>query len=413
MPIRRARGRPARRLSPLLLLAGLLACLPFVAGCWSTDSGEESDDPEAARSGQLTLTGAGASFPFPIYARWFSLYHREYGVRVNYQSIGSGGGIRQMIEGTVDFGATDAPLTAENLEQIPGTLSIPTVLGAVVLTYNLPGLEAPLRLDGETIAGIFLGEIRRWRDPRIQALNPGVAFPDRDIIPVHRSDGSGTTYVFSDYLGAVSPAWRTRVGTGNALRWPTGLGARGNEGVTGQVRQSPGAIGYVEQVFARQNNLAMAEVRNVRGEFVRPSIAATTAAASGLAERVENDDFRLSIVNADMDGAYPISAWTYLLIAPHMRDCGRAAALLEIIRWALLEGESHVLELNYAPLSGEMRVMALNALKGVTCGSESRPVFDSDRDFAAEFVALGGDPAALGPAPLPSTAEEAPHVHDG
>jgi phosphate transport system substrate-binding protein len=402
MRTQRARTRLPRLPSPLLLTTALAVVGVTASGCWSTDSAAGSDDPDAApRSGQLTLTGAGATFPFPIYSRWFSVYNREYGVRINYQSIGSGGGIRQMIEGTVEFGATDAPLTEEDLERIPGTLSIPTVLGAVVLTYNLPGLETPLRLDGETIAAIFLGEIRRWRDPRILALNPGTDFPDRDIIPVHRSDGSGTTYVFTDYLGTVSPAWRNRVGTGNAVRWPTGLGARGNEGVTGQVRQAPGGIGYVEQVFARQNNLPMAEVLNPRGEFVSPSIAATTAAAAGLSARVVDDDFRLSIVNADAEGAYPISSWTYLLIAPHMRDCGRASALLEVIRWALLEGEQDVLDLNYAPLSGEMRVLALNALKRVTCGADNLPVFDPDRDFAAEFVALGGDPASLQSLPAP------------
>ena len=206
-----------------LLLVALL--LPALAGCWSFDRPVDSDDPTEAAPGQVTLLGAGATFPYPIYARWFSLFHREQGVRINYQSIGSGGGIRQMIEGTVDFGATDAPLTDEDLERIPGTLSIPTVLGAVVLTYNLPGVEAEIRLDGEILAGIFLGEIRRWRDPRVLAMNPGVEFPDRDIIPVHRSDGSGTTYVFTDYLGQVSAAWRTRVGTGNAVaasRYPAG-----------------------------------------------------------------------------------------------------------------------------------------------------------------------------------------------
>lgn len=382
-PHRGTRGSRAR-LSPLpyLLLLSLLA-----AGCWSTDGDNASGDGEEGSSGRLTLTGAGASFPFPIYSRWFSVYSREQPVRINYQSIGSGGGIRQMIQGTVDFGGTDAPLTEEDLEQIPGTLSIPTVLGAVVLTYNLPGLEESLHLDGETIAGIFLGEITRWRDPRILEMNPGVDIPDRDILPVHRSDGSGTTYVFTDYLHEISPAWRTRVGRGNAVRWPTGLGARGNEGVTGQVRLSPGAIGYVEQVFARQNNLAMARVQNVHGEFVAPSIEATTAAAAGLEERIPDDnDFRLSIVNADAEGAYPIAAWTYLLVAPHMRDCNRATALLELIRWALLEREQDVIDLNYAPLTPEIRLRALEALKVVTCGPAERPVFDPDRDFRAEWL---------------------------
>lgn len=368
--------------------AALLLLLVLVSGaCWSVDRDSDGDEDDGGSTGRLTLTGAGATFPFPIYSRWFSVYSREQPVRINYQSIGSGGGIRQMVEGTVDFGATDAPLTQEDLDRIPGTLSIPTVLGAVVLTYNLPNLDASLRLDGEIISGIFLGEVTRWRDPRILEMNPGVDIPDRDILPVHRSDGSGTTYVFTDYLAEISPAWRTRVGRGNAVRWPTGLGARGNEGVTGQVRQSPGAIGYVEQVFARQNNLPMARVRNLQGEFVEPSIAATTAAALGLEERIpDNDDFRLSIVNAEAPGAYPIAAWTYLLVSPHMRDCNRATALLELIRWALLEREQDVIDLNYAPLTLDLRIRALNALKVVTCGPSERPVFDPDRDFRAEAL---------------------------
>lgn len=366
-------------------LAGfaLIATLSLSA-CWSTD--RDSDDARSEDdSAQLTITGAGATFPYPIYSRWFSIYSRENPVRINYQSIGSGGGIRQMIEGTVDFGATDAPLTEEDLERIPGTLSIPTVLGAVVLTYNLPELAEPLHLDGEVIADIFLGEITEWTDPRIAALNPEVDLPERDLIPVHRSDGSGTTYVFTDFLHEVSPAWRTRVGRANAVSWPTGLGARGNEGVTGQVRQTPGSIGYVEQVFARQNDLPMADIRNQSDEFVSPSTEATTRAAAGLADRIpENDDFRLSIVNPEAEGAYPIASWTYLLIPPHYEDCDRGEAILELIRWALLEGEEHVLALNYAPLTMEVRVRALEALKAVTCGSDSRPIFDPDRDFAAE-----------------------------
>ncbi len=363
--------KPTRSFTGLAFLTVVLA----MGGCWNFDRDGEDPEGSAPRPGTLTLTGAGATFPYPIYARWFSVYAAENPVRINYQSIGSGGGIRQMIAGTVDFGATDAPLTDEDLARIPGTLSIPTVLGAVVLTYNLPGVEHTLRLDGETITGIFLGEITRWRDPRIAALNPGVEFPDRDIIPVHRSDGSGTTYVFTDFLNEVSPVWRTRVGRGNAVRWPTGLGARGNEGVTGQLRQTPGAIGYVEQVYARQNHLPMAAVMNRRGEWVSPSIDATSRAAAGLLERLGgSDDFRLSIVNADGEGAYPIASWTYLLIPPHMADCRRAEALLDVIRWALLEGESHVRELNYAPLTMEMRIRALRSLEQVTCGAGARRV---------------------------------------
>jgi phosphate transport system substrate-binding protein len=296
-------------------------------------------------------------------------------VRVNYQSVGSGGGIRQMIEGTVDFGATDAPLTAEDLASIPGTLSIPTVIGAVAITYNLPDVPQTLRLDAEAISAIFLGEMEHWQDARIQSLNPGVPLPDRDIIPVHRSDGSGTTYVFTDYLSAVSPTWDTRVGRGNAVSWPSGLGARGNEGVTGQIRQTSGSIGYVEQIYARQHDLPMASIKNPAGAFVAPSIEATTAAAAGLEERIpENDDFRLSIVNADGNDAYPIASWTYLLIAPHMEECSRAEALLELVQWALLHGAEDAVALDYAPLTMGLRTRALNALTGVTCGPDTRPV---------------------------------------
>lgn len=358
----------------------------MLAGCWSSDTSDEAGMGEgAAGSGDdVTLTGAGATFPYPIYSRWFSIYSEDNPVRVNYQSVGSGGGIRQMIEGTVDFGATDAPLTEEDLARIPGTLSIPTVIGSVAVTYNLPDFQEALQLDGETIGAIFLGEVTSWQDRRIQELNPGVALPDTDIIPVHRSDGSGTTYVFTDYLSEVNPVWSARVGRGNAVSWPTGLGARGNEGVTGQVRQTPGSIGYVEQIYARQNELPMAAIRNQMDNFVAPSIEATTAAAEGLAERIpEDDDFRLSIVDAEAGNAYPIASWTYLLISPHMESCRRAEALLDLVEWALLEGEEHAVELGYAPLTMEIRHRALNALKVVTCGSENRPVIDPDRTFGA------------------------------
>ncbi len=301
-----------------------------------------------------------------------------------------------MIEGTVEFGATDAPLTEEDLARIPGTLSIPTVIGSVAITYNLPEVEGPLRLDAETIAAIFLGDLDHWQDPRLQGLNPGVALPNRDIIPVHRSDGSGTTYVFTDYLSEVSPDWVARIGRGNAVSWPSGLGARGNEGVTGQVRQTTGAIGYVEQIYARQNDLPMAAIRNRSGEFVLPSIEATTAAAAGLAARIPaNDDFRLSIVNAEGADAYPIASWTYLLVAPHMDDCRRAEALLDLIEWVMLEGEEDAVALSYAPLTMEIRVRALNALKVVTCGPENRPVIDPDESFDMHLTA-GVPPSSSG-----------------
>lgn len=287
-----------------------------------------------------------------------------------------------MIARTVDFGATDAPLTPEDLAQMPGTLSIPTVIGAVVLTYNLPEVTGTLRLDGPTIAAIFLGEVTSWRDPRIVALNPGVSLPERAILPIHRSDGSGTTYVFTDYLSAVSPDWTTRVGRGNAVQFPSGLGARGNEGVTGQVEQSPGGIGYVEQVYARQNNLPAAAVRNAIGEFVEPTIDAMTRAAEGLTERIpDNNDFRLSIVNAPSQGSYPIASWTYLLVSPQFAECRTAEALIDLIRWSLLEGEADATALGYTPIAMEIRVRELESLRVVTCGPDHRPVLDSGQLF--------------------------------
>lgn len=364
-----------KRSAPLAaqsLKCAALALTALIAGCWSSDSGDSADDPGAT----VTLTGAGATFPYPIYSRWFSKYSEANpSVRVNYQSVGSSGGIQQMIAKTVDFGATDAPLSQENLAQIPGTISIPMVLGSVAITYNLPELTSPIRLDGEAIAGIFLGEITSWRDSRIAALNPGISLPDRDIIAVYRSDGSGTTYVFTDYLAAVSPEWSEAVGRGNAVSWPSGLGARGNEGITGQIQLTEGSVGYVEQVYARENNLPMAEVRNRNGDFVAPSIEATTLAASGLAARIPaNNDFRLSIVDAEGAGAYPISSWTYLLVAPHFEDCGKGKALLDLIRWALTEGEDDAVALNYAPLSEEVRTRALSALEVVTCGTDRAPI---------------------------------------
>lgn len=372
------------RTGPRLLSAGILLALGTSA-CWSSDGGASgAEEAGGASGGQLTLTGAGATFPYPIYSRWFSIYSDNNPVRVNYQSVGSGGGIRQMIEGVVDFGATDAPLTEEDLARIPGTLSIPMVIGSVAITYNLPGLRESLRLDGEIIAAIFRGEVDHWRHPGLIALNPGVPLPDRDIIAVHRSDGSGTTYVFTDYLSRISRFWRSEVGRGNAVRWPTGLGARGNEGVTGQIRHTEGGIGYVEQVYALQNELPMALVRNRSGEFVSPSVEATTAAAAGFEERLpDNDDFRLSIVDAEGEGAYPIASWTYLLVAPHIEQCRRAEALLDLIEWSLMEGAESAAALSYAPLTLEIRVRAMNALKGVTCGPERRSVIDPSENFGA------------------------------
>ena len=356
----------------LLAMAGLAACggdegAPRTPGEMQTTAGGGGD--------RVQLTGAGATFPYPIYARWFSDYEQANPVRVNYQSIGSGGGIRQLTEGTVDFGASDAPMNQEELAKAPGTLHIPTVIGAVAVTYNLPGLAQPLKLSGEVLADIFLGRLTKWNDPRLQQLNPGVALPNRDILVVHRTDASGTTYVFTEYLAAVSPAWQQQVGMGKSVKWPTGLGAKGNEGVTGQVRQTEGAVGYVEQVYATQNNLPVAAVQNAAGRFVAPTLEASAAAAAGAQEKLAGSpDFRISLVNAAGADAYPISTWTYLLVPAQMPDCTKAQALVQVVRWALTDGSVAARELGYAPLPDAVRDAVFTKLGSITCGANRQPV---------------------------------------
>jgi phosphate transport system substrate-binding protein len=305
-----------------------------------------------ACAGGQDLNGAGATFPYPIYSKWFSDYARETGVRINYQSIGSGGGIRQLTEGTVDFGASDAPMTDAELAKVKTpVLHFPTVLGAVVVTYNVPGVSGALELSGPVLADIFLGKITKWSDSRIAALNQGVKLPSSDILVVHRSDGSGTTYIFSDYLSAVSPAWKSGPGKGKELAWPTGLGAKGNEGVAGQVKQMPGAIGYVELAYAKQNGLAFASIQNASGRFVAPTIESVTAAAAGAASSLPADtDYRISIVNAPGEDAYPISSFTYLLIYANQRDAKKGKALVDFLNWYLAKGEQSAASLDYAPL---------------------------------------------------------------
>lgn len=298
------------------------------------------------------LTGAGATFPNPIYQRWADAYNREVGVQVNYQSIGSGGGIRQFTEGTVDFGASDGPMTEEQIALVNGNVvHIPTVLGAVVLTYNLPEIAGQqLTLDAATIADMYLGRITRWNDPRLAALNPGLPLPDADMVVVHRSDGSGTTYVFTDYLAKVSDDWRGQVGTSTAVNWPTGLGGRGNEGVTQQVKQLPGAVGYVELVYALSNNLAYAQVRNAAGTAVLPTLASVTEAA-GSAELAPDTDFRVSITNAPGAGAYPIASYTWLLVHRDNPNAATAPLVRDFVRWVLTpEAQQMALDLGYAPL---------------------------------------------------------------
>jgi len=331
-------------LASAVLLASLAAC-------------GGGGDPGAA--GARGLTGAGATFPYPVYSRWFDAYARSTGIQINYQSIGSGGGIRQFTQATVDFGATDGPMTDEQIAAVNGNvLHLPTVLGAVVLTYNLPSLgDARLRLDGATVADIFLGRITRWNDPRLAALNPGLALPDRDLIVVHRSDGSGTSFVFTDYLSKVSDDWRTTVGASTAVEWPVGLGGKGNEGVTQQVKQLDGTLGYVELVYAQSNGLAVSLLRNSAGEFVEPSLDAVTAAAAS-AVLAPDTDFRVSITNAPGAAAWPIASYTWLLIQRDDADAGRVSTLKDFLGWMIgAEAQDMARELGYAPLPAEVAAL--------------------------------------------------------
>lgn len=303
-------------------------------------------------SSRATLTGAGATFPNPIYTKWFDAYHKETGIRINYQSIGSGGGIRQFVEGTVDFGASDAPMTEEQMAAVRGNVHhVPTVLGAVVATYNLPQLGATaLRFDGPTLAHIFLGRITRWNDRRIQALNPGASLPAEDIIVVHRSDGSGTTFIFTDYLSKVSPEWKAGVGKATSVEWPIGLGGKGNEGVTQQVKQTTGAIGYVELIYAISNRLPFAHIKNASGGFVEPSLKSVSAAAEG-AKLGSETDFRVSITNPGGKDSYPISSFTWLLIHKDPPDAAKGTLIRDFIGWMLQPpAQRMAADLHYAPL---------------------------------------------------------------
>ncbi len=314
------------------------------------------------------LTGAGATFPYPLYSKWFSSYAAKTGVKINYQSIGSGGGIRQLSEQTVDFGATDAPMSDAELLKAKGgpVLHVPTAMGAVVITYNLAGVAQPLKLTGEAIAAIFQGQVTRWNDARIASLNPGVALPATDILVVHRSDGSGTSYVFTDYLASVSPAWATKPGKGKEVQWPVGLGAKGNEGVAGQVKQTPGAIGYTELAYATQNKLATAMVRNAAGEFVAPTIPSVTAAATGSAGALPaTTDYRISIVNAPGREAYPISSFTWILVYQKQSDPAKGKKVVDFLKWALTDGQAMEAALDYAPLPDAMRTALVSRLATV------------------------------------------------
>jgi phosphate transport system substrate-binding protein len=314
----------------------------------------------------VDLTGAGATFPYPIYSKWFSDYAQRTGVKINYQSIGSGGGIRQLSEQTVDFGASDSPMSDQELANAKGgaVLHFPTVMGAVVITYNVPGVNRPLNLTGDAIADIFSGKITKWNDAQIVAQNRGVTLPNSDILVVHRSDGSGTTYIFSDYLTAVSPSWSGTLGKGKEIKWPVGLGGKGNEGVAGQVKQTPGSIGYVELAYAKQNKLPYANVRNAAGRYITPSIASVTAAAAGM-KLPNNTDYRVSIVNAPGKESYPISSMTWILAYQNQPDRVKGTKLVDFLRWAYKDGEKAAAALDYAPLPAPMVAQLQNRLKTI------------------------------------------------
>jgi len=315
--------------------------------------------------GQTTLNGAGATFPYPMYSKWFSEYRKAHpDVEINYQSIGSGGGIRQVLAGTVDFGATDGPMTDEQLSQTKTKiLHIPTVLGADVPAYNIPGVTEELKFTPDVLAGIFLGKITSWNDPALAKINPGVNLPNQPIIVIHRSDGSGTTYIWTDYLSKVSSEWANGPGKGTSVKWPVGLGGKGNEGVAGQIRQLQGSIGYVELIYAVQNKIPYGTVKNAAGNFVKASLESVTAAAASVKSMPA--DFRVSITNAPGKDAYPISSFTWLLIPEKSKDPSKGKTLADFLNWMVDDGQKMTAELAYAPLPENVATKVKAAIKQV------------------------------------------------
>ncbi len=319
-----------------------------------------------AADAQTFINGAGATFPYPVYSKWFDEYNKLHpDVQINYQSIGSGGGIRQVSELTVDFGATDGPMTDEQLEKAKTKLlHFPTVLGAVVPTYNIPGLTGELRFTGEILSGILLGEIKRWNDPGIAKVNPGIKLPTENIVVAHRSDGSGTTYVWTDYLSKVSKTWEQKVGRGTSVNWPVGLGGKGNEGVSALVKQTPYSVGYVELIYAEQTKLPHGAVQNREGVFVKATLKAISAAAAGAATNMPLD-FRVSITNPPGKEAYPIASFTWLLIPEKISDPKKGDALAGFLKWMLKDGQKHASDLLYAPLPKEVIAMEEKAIRKI------------------------------------------------
>ena len=314
----------------------------------------------------IQINGAGATFPYPIYSKWFSEYNKLHSnIQINYQSVGSGAGIQQVIKQTVFFGATDGPMTEEQQQSAPGKiLHFPTVLGAVVPVYNIPNVTAELKFSGPLLADIFLGKVTKWNDPAIVKLNAGVTLPATDITVAHRADGSGTTYIWVDYLSKVSPEWKSKVGVSTSVKWPTGVGGRGNEGVASVVSQTPGAIGYVELIYALQTKTAYGAVQNMAGEFTKASVASVTAAAAAAATQMPAD-FRVSITNAPGKGVYPISSFTWLLLYENAKDKAQAKTMVDFLKWALADGQKFAPELGYAPLPEAVVKLELAALAKV------------------------------------------------
>jgi phosphate transport system substrate-binding protein len=317
----------------------------------------------------LLINGAGATFPYPIYSKWFDEYHKANGTQINYQSVGSGAGIKQVTEGTVDFGASDGPMNDEQIKAYrakngTGILHFPTVLGAVVPTYNIAGVSEALNFTPEALSGIFLGRISKWNDPAIAAANKGVNLPGNDIVVIHRSDGSGTTYIWTDYLSKVNSDWKDKVGKGTSVSWPVGLGGKGNEGVTGLIKQTPNSIGYVELVYAAQNKVPYGSVKNAAGALVKADLASVTEAAAAVAKTIP-DDFRVSITNAPGKNAYPISSFTWLLIPEKFKDNAKRDAMKGFLKWAITDGQNVVENLSYAKLPKDVVDKELKAISKV------------------------------------------------
>jgi len=314
---------------------------------------------------QTKLNGAGATFPYPIYSKWFNDYHQQHPeIEINYQSIGSGGGIRQVTAGTVDFGASDGPMSDQQLKDAKSRiLHLPTVLGSVVPAYNIPGFKGELKFTPDVLAGIYLGKITSWNDPAIAKANPGATLPNASIVVVHRSDGSGTTYIWTDYLSKVSADWTGQVGKGTSVKWPVGLGAKGNEGVAGMIRQMEGSFGYVELIYALQNNITFGSVKNASGNFVKASLESTTAAAASVKSMPA--DFRVSITNAPGKDAYPISSFTWLLVPGDWKDKEKQKVFVDFLNWMLDQGQTVTAQLNYAPLPDEVKQKEREAIKTI------------------------------------------------